>query len=105
MEDDPERCVYEPLDPGHEEQVRDHFAARFDAEAQRLGVGSRGIGLRSVSVSVERNGDGHRWLKFLATDSSTWYLGWDGDWADAISHAEQFGEMMGESLSDDRPGA
>jgi hypothetical protein len=99
-EDDPERCAYKALDPKLERQVREQFQAAFDAEAERLGLPSRGTGMRSVSVSVECNSDGDPWLRLLATDSSTWYLGWDGERADAVSSAGNFGEMMGQSLSD-----
>ncbi len=98
IEDDPELCSYEPLDAETESLARDGFSAAFCAELDRLGVATEGIGLQSVSSSIECNSDGDRWLKFLATDGTTWYLGWDGDSEDAISSAEEFGQTMAESI-------
>lgn len=101
IEDDPERCSYEALDEPTERLVRERFSAAFEAQAGRLGAGvaSEGIGLRSVSSSIERNSDGHRWLKFLAVDGLTWYLGWGGDLAEAISSAEEFGLTVADSAA------
>lgn len=99
---DPERCSYGALDPETERLVRERFAAAFEAEVDRLGVTDEGVGLRSVESSIERNSDGHRWLRFLATDGASWYLGWDGDPAEAISIAEEFGVAITGSLEDGR---
>lgn len=98
IEDDPERCAYEALDEATERLVWQQFSSAFEREVARLGVAPEGIGLRSVSSSIERNGDGDRWLKFLATDGTTWYVGWGGDSADAVSIAEEFALTMAESV-------
>jgi hypothetical protein len=101
VEDDPERCSYQPLDPELDRRVRERFTIACEATAARLGHVHIHVALESVSKSFEHNADGHLWLKFLATDGTTWYLGWRGDSAEATSSAEEFGEMIAESLGDE----
>jgi hypothetical protein len=98
IQDDPELCLYEVLETGAERRVRERFAAAFETAVNRLGVEPDAVGLAAVCSSIERNSDGHRWLKLLATDGTTWYSGWQGDVADAVSFAEEFGESIVESM-------
>ena len=89
-----------PLDARLDAQMRREYRDAFDAAASRLSLepGSEFPGLEFVGVSTQINTDGHPWLKLLATDGTTWYVGWQGEAEDANSLASEFGVMMAESF-------
>ncbi len=99
VEDDPERCTFEPLDAGVERLMRAAFSDVYAAEIEYQVSHADDIGLGSVAASVEHNGDGESWLMLRATDGTTWYSGWAGNSADAVSLAAEFGLTIAESLS------
>jgi hypothetical protein len=103
-EDDPEKCSYVPLTADLERLVRERFAAEFAGAVERLNLsaepeGLHSITLESVLASVEDDEDADRWLRFLATDSTRWYVAWDGEALEAISIGGQFGETLAESFA------
>ena len=99
IEDDPESCSYVPLAADLEGLVRERFAAEFEREIESLNADPGTIGLDSVALSVEYNAEGDRWLRLLATDGTSWYLGWDGGSLAAITAGGEFGQTVGHSLA------
>jgi hypothetical protein len=49
-------------------------------------------------VSVEQNSDGDYWLRLVATDGTSWHIGWDGNTSDAVSIATEFAETIVDGL-------
>jgi hypothetical protein len=101
VEDDPERCSYFPLDPKLDTLVHERFAAAREGAVMRLGGNGVPIGLASTGVSSERTTDGDRWLRFFATDGTSWYMGRTGDSDEALSLAEEFGKSIAETFLSD----
>lgn len=93
---DPELLVYEPLDGAIVEAARSAFL-----KAVRAGCGEREVAVPSwahlaeVSLFATEDGPGERWLRFLAGDTTRWYiLTGPIDEAEIVMTAAHFGEML-----------
>lgn len=99
MGDDPEVEIYDDL-------PLDLRAAMFDAcsRARNEAATTRGVdpddagALRAVGVSQGLNDDGDPWLRLVATDGTTCYLGWAGDNKSAIESATEFGRNLADDI-------